>query len=168
MQNLGNLHPCMLIPKIFISEKNNGVSHFDIVIYKLYFSFINFILGVLIIMENNSVNEVPEAVKGWNWGAFMFNMSWGLGNKSYLPLLVLLPIPVFGFIWAIFCGALGNGWAWKKSGFQNTPEDIATFKQIQDTWNRAGLWMFIIVIASIIVTLIFVGILGAIAANQSY
>ena len=72
MQNLGNLHPCMLIPKIFISEKNNGVSHFDIVIYKLYFSFINFILGVLIIMENNSVNEVPEAVKGWNWEALMF------------------------------------------------------------------------------------------------
>ena len=37
-------------------------------------------------MDENGKN-VPQEVKGWNWGAFMFNVMWGIGNKTYLPLL---------------------------------------------------------------------------------
>lgn len=47
-------------------------------------------------MDENNVNQtvnestVPEQPKlGWNWGAFMFNWIWGVGNRCYLPLLSL-------------------------------------------------------------------------------
>lgn len=41
-------------------------------------------------MYENSTS-VPEEVKGWNWGAFMYNIFWGIGNRTYLPLLCLIP-----------------------------------------------------------------------------
>ena len=66
-------------------------------------------------MDENNVNQtvnestVPEQPKlGWNWGAFMFNWIWGVGNRCYLPLLSL--VPFVGFIWAFVCGACGNKW----------------------------------------------------------
>ncbi|MGL5898500.1 MAG: ribonuclease G, partial [Lactobacillaceae bacterium] len=40
--------------------------------------------------ENGTI--VPAEVKGWNWGAFMYNIFWGIGNKTYLPLLCLIPV----------------------------------------------------------------------------
>lgn len=44
--------------------------------------------------------EVPEEIKKWNWGAFSLNIIWGIGNKTYLPLLCL--IPLFNFVWCLF------------------------------------------------------------------
>ena len=29
-----------------------------------------------------SSSEVPSEIKKWNWGAFMMNIMWGIGNKS--------------------------------------------------------------------------------------
>lgn len=83
---------------------------------------------------------VPDAVKKWNWGAFMFNIWWGIGNKTYLPLLCF--IPYFNFIWVFVCGFKGNEWAWKKG--QYTPNDVEKFLTIQNTWNRGGFWRFIL------------------------
>ncbi|QPQ24674.1 MULTISPECIES: hypothetical protein [Lonsdalea] len=40
---------------------------------------------------------VPREVKGWNWGAFMFNIVWGVGNKTYLPLLCF--VPLLNIVW---------------------------------------------------------------------
>lgn len=90
-------------------------------------------------MKENG-KEVPKAVKGWNWGAFMNNIFWGIGNKTYLPLLTL--IPVFNIVWIFVVGFKGNEWAWQKGDYQ----DVATFKAVQATWNRAGLVQFIIAI----------------------
>ena len=50
-----------------------------------------------------SSSEVPSEIKKWNWGAFMMNIMWGIGNKSYLTLLCL--IPLFNIIWIFVCGA---------------------------------------------------------------
>lgn len=36
----------------------------------------------------------------------MMNIMWGIGNKSYLTLLCL--IPLFNIIWIFVCGAKGN------------------------------------------------------------
>lgn len=85
---------------------------------------------------------VPFEIKHWNWGAFMFNILWGIGNKAYLPLLTL--IPFFGFIWAFVCGAKGNEWAWKAGEYKSAEE----FNMVQSTWNRAGLVYFIIALVS--------------------
>lgn len=51
-------------------------------------------------------NNVPEEIKKWNWGAFSLNILWGIGNKTYLPLLCL--IPFFNLVWIFVCGIKGN------------------------------------------------------------
>ncbi|AVH74696.1 hypothetical protein [Weissella koreensis] len=89
--------------------------------------------------ENSKVT--PQEVKGWSWGAFMFSWIWGFGNKSYLTFFTL--IPIFGFIWRFVCGFKGNDWAWKKGNYSSVDE----FKKVQSTWNRAGLFLFILAIA---------------------
>ena len=33
----------------------------------------------------------PQPVRGWSWGAFMFNIPFGFGNKAYLTLLTIAP-----------------------------------------------------------------------------
>lgn len=76
-------------------------------------------------------------VKKWNWGAFMFNIVWGFGNRSYLPLICL--IPIVNIVWIFVCGFKGNEWAYEKYD-----GDIDTFLAIQETWNKAGFIMFII------------------------
>ncbi|CAI3639112.1 ribonuclease G [Clostridium neonatale] len=68
-----------------------------------------------------SSSEVPSEIKKWNWGAFMMNIMWGIGNKSYLTLLCL--IPLFNIIWIFVCGAKGNEWAWKNGNY-SSPEEF--------------------------------------------
>ncbi len=91
-------------------------------------------------MMKENGKEVPQTVKGWNWGAFMYSIFWGIGNKTYLPLLTL--IPIFNIVWVFVVGFKGNEWAWQKGDYQ----DVETFKAVQATWNRAGLVQFIVAI----------------------
>ncbi|GEP19492.1 hypothetical protein [Pediococcus argentinicus] len=100
-------------------------------------------------MEENG-KTIPQEVKGWNWGAFMYNIMWGIGNRTYLPLLCL--IPVFNIVWIFIVGFKGNGWAWQKGDYK----DVETFKAVQKTWNRAGLFQFIISIAIFVLYTVFV------------
>ncbi|MCI1986259.1 MAG: ribonuclease G [Lactobacillus sp.] len=109
------------------------------------------------------MKEVPEEIKHWNWGAFSFNMFWGIGNKSYLPLLML--IPLFNLVWVFICGAKGNEWAWQNGDYQ----DVETFNAVQATWNRAGFVAFLIYIISFAVVFIFYGmIIAALIGGSSY
>ncbi|MGL4736741.1 MAG: hypothetical protein ACRCW2_04720 [Cellulosilyticaceae bacterium] len=101
--------------------------------------------------------EVPAEIKKWTWGALVFNMFWGIGNHSYLPLLCL--IPIFNIVWIFVCGAKGNEWAWKSGKFDN----LEHFLAIQETWNRAGLVSFIITAAMIGLYLLM--LLGIIALS---
>ncbi|MEN2369606.1 ribonuclease G [Leuconostoc lactis] len=78
---------------------------------------------------NENGKTVPEEIRGWNWGAFIYNIFWGIGNKTYLPLLCL--IPVFNLVWVFVCGFKGNEWAWQKSDYQ----DVDTFKAAQKSIN---------------------------------
>lgn len=91
---------------------------------------------------------VPQEIKKWNWGAFIFNAFWGIGNYSYLPLLCF--IPLFNIIWIFVCGFKGNEWAWKSGKFSNVEDFLAT----QETWNRAGLVSFLIGLVTIIIYII--------------
>lgn len=111
--------------------------------------------------ESNSI--VPESVKGWNWGAFMYNIWWGIGNKTYLPLLCL--IPVFNIIWIFVVGFKGNEWAWQNGNYK----DVETFKAVQATWNRAGLVQFIIIALFVILYIAFivVAIIMGLNANNN-
>jgi len=112
-------------------------------------------------MDENS-RTVPNEIRGWNWGAFMYNVFWGIGNKTYLPLLCL--IPVFNLFWMFVCGFKGNEWAWQKGDYK----DIDTFKAVQATWNRAGLVQFIIFIVLMALYLLFIVIFLSTMMNRNY
>lgn len=112
-------------------------------------------------MEENNRNYTQNEISKWNWGAFLLSIPWGFGNKSYLPLLTL--IPFFGFFWMFVCGIKGNEWAWRNNQYR----DIEEFHRIQETWNRAGLVMIIIYAAVIILSMLFFGIIASMAAFGS-
>lgn len=77
---------------------------------------------------------IPEAVKGWNWGAFLLPWLWGVCNNVWIALLVLIPFPPFILAWAIVLGVKGNEWAWRHKGW----DSIEDFKKTQRKWSIAG------------------------------
>ncbi len=93
-------------------------------------------------------SEVPNEVKGWNWGAFMFTPFWGLYFKLPLTLLALIPYVniVIAFVYAI----KGKEMAWKKQPWLSTYE----FNHFQNKWNIAGLVLFLFMIGVPLVFLI--------------
>lgn len=98
---------------------------------------------------------VPPEIKKWNWGAFMFNWIWGIGNHAYMALVCL--VPCFGFFWMFICGAKGNEWAWKSGEFRT----VEIFLVAQRTWNRGGLVQFILWCFSIAIAIIYMIVWGA-------
>jgi hypothetical protein len=95
--------------------------------------------------------EAPPEIRKWNWGAFMFGFYWGIGTRTWIALLSL--IPCFNFVFIFILGAKGNEWAWKTGEYK----DIETFKAVQESWSRAGFvsfWIFVGVLALYIIALI--------------
>ncbi len=85
---------------------------------------------------------VPDDVANhFNWGAFLLSWIWGLGNKTYITLIILLVsfIPFVNLIvplaLCIWFGVEGNKWAWKNKRF----ESIEHFHSYQKKWVIAGL-----------------------------
>jgi hypothetical protein len=73
---------------------------------------------------------VPPELQGWNWGAFLLTWIWGIGNKVWLALLALIPIPIAGLAVAIVLGVKGNEWAWQSKKW----DSIEQFRRTQRTW----------------------------------
>ncbi|MBL4851876.1 MAG: hypothetical protein JKY90_06310 [Gammaproteobacteria bacterium] len=81
-------------------------------------------------LGNKSV--VPPEIKGWNWGAFLLNWIWGIGNSTYIALLMF--VPLVNIILMFVLGAKGNEWAWKNRLWR----DVEHFKKTQKKWSIAG------------------------------
>lgn len=75
---------------------------------------------------------MPEELNRWNWGAFFLSAIWGIGNKTYVALLAL--IPVLNIFVMIALGLRGNKWAWKNKEW----DSVEHFVTIQKRWNIAG------------------------------
>ncbi len=127
------------------------------------------------VIENNSGQgeniTVPEAVADkFNWGAFLLTWIWGLGNKSYITLLIILTIflafiPFVNLITgmvqlglAIWFGIKGNEWAWKNKKF----ESIEAFHSYQKKWAIAGT---ILAVLSILLAITAIIILTVVAMS---
>lgn len=82
---------------------------------------------------------VPEEIKGWNWGAFLLNWIWGIGNSTFIALLMF--VPLVNLIMIFVLGAKGNEWAWRNRTWRN----VEHFQSTQKKWRNAGL-IFIFVI----------------------
>ena len=85
-------------------------------------------------------STVPPELKGWNWGAFFLNWIWGIGNSTYIALLMF--IPLVNLVMPFVLGAKGNKWAWQN----RTWRDIEHFKQTQRKWAISGLILVFVIL----------------------
>jgi len=104
--------------------------------------------------QNNTSGEgkgalVPEELKGWNWGAFFLTWIWGIGNSTYIALLMF--IPLVNMILPFVLGAKGNEWAWKNRSWRS----VEHFQATQRKWRNVSFVIFLVV-----VPLLFVGIMS--------
>lgn len=112
----------------------------------------------------------PEPIKPkWNWGAFTFPMFFGIANRSYLGLLILLAaVPmigwIFGIVWMIVFGLYGEKWTLENP--DNRYRDNEEFRKVMDGWNRAGLVGFIIGAAAIVLLIILFAVLMGVIIND--
>ena len=93
-----------------------------------------------------SAAAVPDEVRGWNWGAFLLNWIWGIGNRTYIALLMF--VPVVNMVMPFVLGAKGSAWAWRNKKW----DGVEHFKHVQRKWTIAG----IIVLVATIVLLVVV------------
>ncbi|AEE23242.1 MAG: cytochrome c oxidase assembly factor Coa1 family protein [Paraglaciecola chathamensis] len=82
---------------------------------------------------------IPEEIKGWNWGAFLLNWIWGIGNSTFIALLMF--VPIVNVVMMFVLGAKGNQWAWQN----RTWRDVAHFKSTQRKWRNAGLFLIFVI-----------------------
>jgi len=71
---------------------------------------------------------IPPEIDRWNWGAFLLNWIWGVGNNTFIALLTL--IPIVGFIMPFVLGAKGSKWAWHNGRW----DSVEHFKRVQRRW----------------------------------
>jgi hypothetical protein len=82
-------------------------------------------------------NAVPAEIDRWNWGAFLLNWIWGIGNNTFIALLTLIPFA--GLIMPFVLGAKGSGWAWRNGKW----DSLEHFKRVQRSWAiwGAAIWI---------------------------
>jgi hypothetical protein len=85
-------------------------------------------------MENTSgqgsTAEVPAEIDKWNWGAFLLNWIWGLGNETLIALLMFVPLVNIVMIFVL--GAKGSAWAWRNRKWASVEE----FQRVQRAWAK--------------------------------
>lgn len=98
---------------------------------------------------NANPDFIPDGVKGFSWGALLFNWVWAIGNRTWIGLLAL--IPWLGFVVAIWLGFKGREMAWKNKQWEN----LEHFNRVQKQWSQ---WA-----VGITISILVVGVLAAIA-----
>ena len=88
-------------------------------------------------MENTSgtgkAAGIPPEIRGWNWGAFLLNWMWGIGNNTFIALLMFVPFVNIPMVFIL--GAKGNEWAWRNQQWAS----IEHFKSVQRKWTIGAL-----------------------------
>lgn len=101
--------------------------------------------------------SVPEEIEEWNWGAFFLTWIWGIGNRVWLALIALAPVPLVGIAMMVLLGIKGNEWAWQSKKW----DSVEQFRHRQRIWMYWGIAAFIAPFVFILGwILIIVGLLG--------
>lgn len=103
---------------------------------------------------------IPPRLDRWNWGAFCLNWIWGLGNSTYIALLMF--IPLVNIIMIFVLGAKGSKWAWKNRLW----EDEEHFVRTQRNWARAGIALWLII--PLLAALAFYGVTSIMKNSDAY
>ena len=95
-------------------------------------------------VENNSglgkSATVPAELDYWNWGAFLLSWIWGIGNNTFIALLMF--VPLVNIVMLIVLGVKGNAWAWRNKQWR----DIDHFKRVQRKWAISGVAAWVVAI----------------------
>jgi hypothetical protein len=91
---------------------------------------------------------VPAEIDRWNWGAFLLNWIWGVGNNTFIALLMF--VPLVGLVMPFVLGMRGSGWAWRNGRW----DSIEHFKRVQRLWAIWGAVIWLCAIA------LFSGVFG--------
>jgi hypothetical protein len=94
--------------------------------------------------------EIPPELDRWNWGAFLLNWIWGIGNNTFIALLTF--VPVVGIVMVFVLGAKGSRWAWRNGRW----DSIEHFKRVQRQW---AIWGVIVWLGAL---LLFGGVMGGV------
>jgi hypothetical protein len=83
---------------------------------------------------------LPDELDRLNLAAFFLSWIWGLGNKTYIALLALIPLAnvVMPFVLLI----KGNKWAWANKSW----DDVVHFRRVQRKWGFAALIIYTLTI----------------------
>jgi hypothetical protein len=71
---------------------------------------------------------IPAEIDRWNWGAFLLNWIWGVGNNTFIALLMF--VPFVGLVMPFVLGAKGSRWAWRNGRW----DSVEHFKRVQRLW----------------------------------
>ncbi len=87
-------------------------------------------------VENTSgqgiASVVPPEIDRWNWGAFFLNWIWGIGNNTFIALLMF--VPLVNIVMPFVLGVKGSAWAWRNKRW----ESVDQFRRVQRIWAIAG------------------------------
>ena len=93
-------------------------------------------------MENTSGQGqaaiVPQEIDHWNWGAFFLNWIWGIGNNTFIALLMF--VPLVNLVMPFVLGAKGSSWAWRNRRW----EGVEHFRRVQRNWGLAGIGVVVV------------------------
>ena len=115
-------------------------------------------------MDNTSgqgaTATVPAAIDRWNWGAFLLNWIWGIGNDTFIAFLMF--VPFVNLVMPFVLGVKGSAWAWRNKRW----ESVEHFKSVQRRW---ALWSFAIyaAFAVSVAAAVFI-VIGAIKSSDVY
>lgn len=109
-------------------------------------------------MENTSgrgsTAVVPPEINRWNWGAFLLTWIWGIGNSTFIALLMF--VPFVNFIMWFVLGAKGSAWAWQNKHW----DSVDDFKRTQRKWAAWG------AVVSVVTVLFAVGMFMAVTSSM--
>ena len=96
-------------------------------------------------MENTSgqgsMAAVPPEIDRWNWGAFLLNWIWGIGNNTFIALLVF--VPFLGFVMPFVLGVKGSAWAWRNRRW----DSVEHFMTVQRKWAKWAVILYLLLFA---------------------
>jgi hypothetical protein len=103
---------------------------------------------------------IPPEIDRWNWGAFLLNWIWGVGNNTYIALLALIPLVAFVMMFVL--GAKGSAWAWRNGRW----DSVEHFRRVQRKW---AIWGAVIWIAWIALSVgMFAGVFSLLKHSEAY
>ena len=74
----------------------------------------------------------------------LMNWIWGLGNKTYIALLMF--VPIVNFVMPFVLGAKGNEWAWRNRRW----DSIEHFQATQRKWAKWGVVLVLVAIPGVV------------------